>query len=126
MRGSGKLKLLGLPDRPQPGKLYELVVELKHAGMKAAGFLLGLDPEGAGPQPFKAGSDQTETKDAAIRSTRAGLKQADEAKWSFTWLAPEKLPPEIVFYLSANAGNDDQSPFGDTIYLETVKVRTGN
>jgi hypothetical protein len=40
-----------------------------------------------------------------------------------TWKAPEKLPPEIVFYLSANAGNDDNSPFGDFIYLDTFRVR---
>lgn len=118
MRGSGKLQLTGLPAHPEPGKLYELVVVMKHAGMKAAGFLLSLDPGGGA---FEAGSNATEAKDSAIRSTLAETKQKDEARWMLKWRAPEKLPAEIVFYLSANAGNDDQSPFGDTIYLETVK-----
>jgi hypothetical protein len=121
VRGSGKLQLMGLPERPEPGKLYELVVVLKHAGMKAAGFLLGLDPGGG---VFEAGSNATEAKDAAIRSTLAEAKQKDEARWTLRWRAPPKLPAEIVFYLSANAGNDDQSPFGDRIYLETVNVKT--
>jgi hypothetical protein len=120
VRGSGKLQLQGLPERPEPGKLYELAVVLKHAGMKAAGFLLGLDP-GAGA--FEAASNATETNDAAIRSTLAEAKQKDEARWMLKWRAPAKLPAEIVFYLSANAGNDDQSPFGDRIYLETARVK---
>jgi hypothetical protein len=122
-RGSDNLQLLGLPQRPEPGKVYDLVVVLKQAGMKAAGFLLSLDPA-AGPAPFRAGSDRVEAKDAAIRSTPAGVKQADEAKWPLQWRAPDKLPAEIVFYLSANAGNDDQSPLGDRIYLKTIALKT--
>jgi hypothetical protein len=118
------LQLLGLPERAEPGKSYDLVVVLKHAGVKIAGFLLGLDPATAGAEPFKAGSDKVEAKDAAIRSTQAAARQKDEARWTLTWRAPEKLPPEIVFYLSANAGNDDNSPFGDIIYLETLRVKS--
>jgi hypothetical protein len=96
-------------------------VTLKHAGMKIAGFLLALDP--AVGAPFKATSGAVETKDVSARSTIAAARQKDEAKWTLTWRAPDTLPPEIVFYLSANAGNDDNSPFGDTIYLETVRVK---
>jgi hypothetical protein len=120
---SGKLQLLGLPQKVEAGRTYELTVALKHAGMKVAGFLLGLDPAGAGAAPFKATSSAIESKDAAIRSTLARAKQTEEARWSFAWRAPDKLPAEIVFYLSANAGNDDQSPLGDRIYLETVKLK---
>jgi hypothetical protein len=115
--------LIGLPEKPEPGKSYDLVVTLKHTGMKIAGFLLGLDPATAGSAPFKAGSGEVEAKDAAIRSTPVAAKQTDEAKWTVTWRAPDKLPREIVFYLSANAGNDDNSPFGDIIYLDTFKLK---
>jgi hypothetical protein len=125
VRGSDDLQLLGLPRQPEPGKVYDLIVVLKQAGMKAAGFLIVLDPAAAGSAPFKAGSNRVEAKDAAIRSTPAGVKQADEAKWPLQWRAPDKLPAEIVFYLSANAGNDDQSPLGDRIYLKTITVLTG-
>jgi hypothetical protein len=120
LRNSGKLRLLGLPDKPEPGKSYDLVVTLKHAGMKIAGFLLSLDPAAGA---FKAATDRVETKDAAIRSTAAAARQGDEAKWAVTWRAPDRLPPEIMFYLSANAGNDDNSPFGDYVYLDAFKVK---
>jgi hypothetical protein len=123
LRNSGKLQLLGLPEKPEPGKSYELVVTLKHAGMKIAGFLLSLDPAAPGAAPFKAKAGDAETKGGAIRSTPVAARQKDEATWTFSWKAPDRLPPEIVFYLSANAGNDDNSPFGDFIYLETVKLK---
>jgi len=124
VRNSDQLKLQGLPAKVEPGRSYDLIVTLKHAGMKVAGFLLSLDPVASGAVPFKAGSDKVETKDAAIRSTLASTKQKDEARWTLTWRAPDKLPAEIVFYLSANAGNDDQSPLGDRIYLNAVTAKT--
>jgi hypothetical protein len=118
VRHSDKLQLLGLPAKVEPGRTYSLTVELKHLGMKVAGFLLALDPSAGA---FDSGPT-TEAKGAAIRSTLAAAKQGEEARWTLIWRAPERMPPEVAFHLSANAGNDDQSPFGDIIYLDVVKA----
>src|SRR5690606_40073437 len=55
---------------------------------------------------------------ARARSTEQGSQpEADgRAEWSVVWQAPASLELPIVFELWANAGNDDQSPFGDATH----------
>ena len=119
VKDSAALTLVGLPAKIEAGKVYELTLTLKHAGMKVAGFLVA-----AAGGTFVAG-EGVEVQGAAARSTLAKAKQADVATWRFSWRAPEAALREAAFYLSANAGNDDQSPFGDIIYLSTMGAKTG-
>ncbi len=116
MKGSPALSLAGAPVKIEPGKVYELTLTLKHAGMKVAGFLVS-----AAGGTF-TGGEGVEVQGAAARSTLEKAKQGDVATWRFSWRAPEEVLREAAFYVSANAGNDDQSPFGDTIYLDVVKA----
>jgi len=116
VRGGGALTLSGLPARTEPGKVYQLTLTLKHAGMKVAGFLVS-----AAGGKFLPG-EGVEIGERAVRSTLAKAKQGEVATWTFSWRAPGDVL-QAAFYLSANAGNDDQSPFADTIYLETVRVK---
>ncbi len=116
VRGGGALSLAGLPEKVEAGKLYQLTVTLKHAGMKVAGFLVS-----AAGGTF-VGGEGVETQGSAARSTLEKAKKGDVATWRLAWRAPEDALREAAFYLSANAGNDDQSPFGDTIYLDVVKA----
>lgn len=117
VRSGEALSLSGLPARVEAGKLYELTLTLKHAGMKVAGFLVS-----ATGGAFVTG-EGVEVREAAARSTLARAKQGAAATWRFSWRAPEDVLQEVAFYVSANAGNDDQSPFGDVIYLDVVKAK---
>jgi hypothetical protein len=117
VKGSGALNLAGLPAKIEPGKVYELTLTLKHAGMKVAGFLMS-----AMGGTFVAG-EGVEARGEAVRSTLAKARQADVATWRFAWRAPEETLREAAFFVSANAGNDDQSPFGDFIYIDVVKAK---
>ena len=45
-----------------------------------------------------------------------------EARWRFTWVAPADDVGPVVFHVTANAGNDDASEFGDRIYADSVVV----
>lgn len=117
VRGGAALTLGGLPEQIEPAKVYELTLTLKHDGMKVAGFLVS-----AAGGRFEPGEGVEVQADAA-RSTLAKAKQGDVATWRLSWRAPEEMLREAAFYLSANAGNDDQSPFGDVIYLDVVKAR---
>jgi hypothetical protein len=117
VKGSVALSLAGLPAKIEPGHVYELTLTLRHAGMKVAGFLVS-----AMGGTF-AGGEGVEVEGAAARSTLARAKQADVAIWRFSWRAPEKTLREAAFFVSANAGNDDQSPFGDTIYMDVVTAK---
>ena len=43
------------------------------------------------------------------------------AIWKLSWRAPESADSAVVFHLTANAGDGDESPFGDNIYrLEII------
>jgi hypothetical protein len=117
VKGSAALSLAGLPEKIEPGKVYDLTLTLRHVGMKVAGFLVS-----AMSGTF-AGGEGVEVQGAAARSTPAKAKQADVATWRFSWRASEDSMREAAFFVSANAGNDDQSPLGDIIYMDVMKAK---
>jgi hypothetical protein len=117
VKGSASLSLAGLPAKVEPGHVYELTLTLKHAGMKVAGFLVS-----AMGGTF-TGGEGVEVEGAAARSTLVRAKQADAATWRFSWRAPADALREAAFFVSANAGNDDQSPLGDIIYMDVVTAK---
>ncbi len=121
---SDALTLNGLPDRLVGGEVYELEVKLAVAGMGAAGMLLSaLDEAGAGAGAFAPADEvRVETKAAQARSTpKAADPDGGEISWRMSWTAPDEIAGPIRFYLSANAANDDESPFGDMIHFRTVE-----
>lgn len=129
---STDLRLEGVGGSVRPGASYDLTVILTRLQSPSVGFLLRADVTGADGRPlpvgrFEAVDRDVETQGAAARSTKAGSR-ADgtaEQRWRVVWQAPETFPPgeEIAFSLAANAGNDDQSPFGDVVHLSRIWVR---
>lgn len=118
---SSALELEGLPERFMTGETYRLVLELEAPDMGRAGFrIIASAPEGASPGRFAPVDAETEADGDRIRSTRAGseLDAAGRARWTFEWHAPPDgtAAAAVELDVSANAANDDDSPFGDTIH----------
>ncbi len=51
--------------------------------------------------------------------------QEDRGRWEVEWTAPTEEHGSVVLHTSANAGNDDNSSFGDFIYVAEVLSRRG-
>ncbi|MHA7873230.1 MAG: hypothetical protein ACX939_12850, partial [Hyphococcus sp.] len=69
---------------------------------------------------FQAGEDQ-EANSYEIRSV-ATMKNEGDAVWVVKWRAPQKLPEALTIDVAVNAGNDDQSPFGDDIHYRSFTL----
>ena len=49
----------------------------------------------------------------------SGIAMPGEANWRIDWQAPIQRSQPIIFYVWANAGNDDDSPLGDETHVRT-------
>ena len=121
VQASSALSISGLPAQPNPGELYELVIDFEDEEIVTAGFQLFAD---AGRHP--AGSVVSSLPDvefagAAIRST-SPVKGPGRVSWPVRWRAPATVSAPIVFFAAAAAANDDGSPLGDTIHYRTYRI----
>ncbi|HEX7081689.1 MAG TPA: choice-of-anchor V domain-containing protein [Gammaproteobacteria bacterium] len=136
---SEALSLAGLPSEVTPGSHYRLTVRLTAPEMAIAGFLLSAWHEAAPPATgdaespaqhdgagaFAALDAKTTANGAQVRSTEAGsvVETPGVAEWSVEWTAPTTIDGPIVVELWANAGNNDQSPFGDATHRRVWTIR---
>jgi len=118
---SAAVSLRGLPDRLEPGKVYDLVLAFAGAA-PAVGFQAAAKSGAAPAGAFAASDDGVETKGAEIRSASPVEAQEGGAVWAMRWRAPDEPGGAVDFYLAVNAGNDDRSPFGDQIHLRSFRV----
>ena len=125
---------LDAPAHYVPGGRYDLTVTVRHRALGAAGFQLSarflegdrkglqagtLEPAGPG-----AREEEGENGVAYVSHTSGGVTPDVTAedgaegvrRWTVAWTAPEAVGP-VAFDLAANAANDDDSEFGDRIYL---------
>lgn len=134
----GRLELQGLPVSYEPGASYRITIVLERPGMARAGFQLSsrfLEGELRGGQagvlraypPGGTRVDILETPAGVLyaQHTQEGSRRLEggeppRALWGVEWTAPERPGGTVVFHLAANAGNDDDSEFGDYVYLETA------
>lgn len=140
---------LAVPPGYIPGEEHVLEVRLARPGMASAGFQLSARfaegalagrqagkltvlPEAANPataQPGAAPSVQViaahDVAYAAHTAAGAAEVRGGEARWRVRWRAPSKAAGPVVFHLAANAGNDDDSEFGDFVYLASAVSRPG-
>ncbi len=58
----------------------------------------------------------------SIRAKVQKLTGAAEGKWQFQWEAPERRAP-VVLHVAANAANQDDSEFGDSIHTRELTIR---
>ncbi len=111
----GPVRVHGLPAQFAAGKTYELVLALE-VDSPGAGFQLSVrDARGrqAGTLSEADGMTRVVERDGIqyLSHTNASTR-----RWRFIWRAPDE-PSAVVFAGAVNAANDDQSAFGDEIYL---------
>jgi hypothetical protein len=127
----GSLTIDGLKNTYQPGKKYTLHIKLKSKQLQIGGFQMTSRFED-GTQAGSFDWDKelfmlTPTISDEIQylqHSREGTAMTDDRKinWSFTWQAPENELNDVIFNVAANAGNNDDSAFGDWIYVKEIVV----
>ena len=131
----GALLLDGIPASFTPGAVYVVTVIVEGEGMGSAGFQAAArfnEGERTGtPAGRLAPLDgrtvvRSENGVDYINHTVEGsqLGPGDVASWSFEWVAPG-APSPVVFHVTGNSANGDNSPLGDLIYTAEVVVPPG-
>lgn len=126
----GSLAVKGLDNPLEPGESYEVIVTVESEQLEVGGFQM--------TARFKDGTQAGEfewTGDRLMLTPSVGddiqyLQHSSEGtsptgdrevSWTFIWLAPEnRSSNQVIFNIAANAGNDDDSSFGDWIYAEEI------
>lgn len=130
----GALRLEGVPATWEPGRTYRITVTVARPEMQRAGFQLAArwaDGPVAGSQAgaLRPVDDRAEATEAGsprvayLHHTPVGtaLTAPDTARWVLEWVAPEEGEGgDVAFHLTANAADDDESPFGDFIYATSL------
>jgi hypothetical protein len=117
-----------------PGATYDLVVAVRHPELGAGGFQLTArfaDDHRAGQQAgrLEARDERTHVTISSDHVAYAGhtlagsaTDEAGSAQWTVRWIAPHERGT-VVFHLAANAADDDDSEFGDHIYVARKTAR---
>lgn len=113
---SAAIKFEGVPDRYTLGSAYFVAVIFARTDIGHSGLLVT-----ASGGEFSAGGGFLVENGNEIRSIRPKKAEGD-TKWHMLWHAPMAPIGSVTFYIAVNAGNDDQSSFGDVIHFKTVTV----
>ncbi len=126
----GGLTIEGVPAEFVPGERHAVTVTLKRAAMARGGFQLAArfadDGAQAGtiePGPADGERVRVETQAGvqyANQKTGGTAVDADAVAWTIVWTAPTRAAP-VVFHVSANAGNGNESADGDFVYTATME-----
>ena len=109
------LNLMGLPERYQPGTVYDLLVTVAggppvdELGTAAGGFMVSCTN---GSLAVPEGSDQVQVfnNGQSASHTLAGNK---DRQWRLVWRAPKAGTGDAIFYISANSVNGDGVETGE-------------
>ncbi|NBC67269.1 MAG: hypothetical protein GVY07_16630 [Bacteroidetes bacterium] len=129
----GSLSVQGLDAQYAPGEKIPVTVTVQSKRLEIGGFqLTARFEDGTQAGSFEWSSNRlmfTPDIDGNIQylqhsanGTTPTVKR--EVSWSFTWIAPE-TSDSVIFHVAANAGNYDDSSFGDWIYAKKVTVEGG-
>ncbi|MCA8888671.1 MAG: hypothetical protein KDA46_07585 [Parvularculaceae bacterium] len=122
---SPAIALAGLPDACAAGNVFELELSLAApdggAGGEIAGFLLAAT-RGAFLSDTDEGVEANLNEVRSVRPRRAG----ESFVWPIRWLAAGDDIEGAIFHVAMNAGNDDDSPFGDVIHFREFKLAHEN
>jgi hypothetical protein len=128
--GGGRVTIEGVPAAFTPGERYRLTVTLTRAGMKRAGFQLTARFKDSGAQAGVLTADPGDGERVGVERLSgveyAGQKKAgsavataDTVRWVLDWTAPAGGGP-VIFHVSANAADGNESADGDFVYTATV------
>ena len=131
----GALLLDGIPASFTPGAAYVVTVVVEGEGMGSAGFQAAArfhEGERTGTPAGRLapldgrtvvrGEDGVHYINHTVEGSELG--PGDVASWSFEWVAPGE-PSPVVFHVTGNSANGDNSPLGDLIYAAEVVVPPG-
>lgn len=119
--GTAIFRIDGLSGPPAPGRSYEVELVLVREGMSAAGFQLAFrtaSGDDAGTlEPLDDRSTVSKAGATYLQHTAQGtsLVATDTARWRFRWTADD-APGPVLIHAAGNAGNGDESQFGDYVY----------
>ena len=127
--GPGRVTIEGVPATFAPGERYTLTITLTRAGMKLAGFQLAARFKDSGAQagtiaPGAGDAERVEVETqagvqyAGQKKAGASVGAAEAATWTIVWTAPESGGP-VIFHVSANAADGNDSADGDFVYTAT-------
>jgi len=125
------LELRGLPERVEAGQLYELVLLLRDPEGRVGGFQVMVetdDGDQAGELIPVAGQQVQDHEGlqylghAEVQSSMVDRKTGQKQNsWVVNWRAPSQLATFQIF-MTAVAGDNDQSPLGDNAYRLKVTL----
>lgn len=128
----GSLELDGIPENYKAGEEYPITVSISGEQLEIGGFQMTARFSDSGKQ---AGSFSWEgnrlmfTPESAagdsvlyIQHSAEGVSPTSDntVEWSFTWTTPEHAEGPVQFNIASNAGNYDDSSFGDRIYVKKL------
>lgn len=131
-RNAGAISLEGLPTNLAPGATYSLTLRFARQSQSRTGMQITV--RSADGKVFgQLGSADGRTRldhergEALVHSEPGSWPQSDdEAVWQFNWTAPVTEVHETLFSIAVNASNNDDSAFGDHIYLKTFHWRSAD
>lgn len=125
----GSLNISGIPDTPKPGKDYEITVTVQSDHLEVGGFqMTARFEDGTQAGEFLWEGDRLMFTPSVtdsiqyLQHSREGTSPNGkrEVSWAFIWKAPNLVLGDVLFHIAANAGNHDDSSFGDWIYAEEI------
>ncbi|CAN5365394.1 hypothetical protein BH23BAC3_BH23BAC3_31670 [soil metagenome] len=129
----GSLTLQGVEEKYRAGKEYVITVTVESEHLEIGGFqMTARFEDGSQAGSFEWEGDRLMFTPAVSNDIKYLQHSADgtdptgerEVRWTFTWLAPED-EREVIFNIAANAGNNDDSAFGDWIYVKEIVIKPG-
>ncbi|UXD22767.1 hypothetical protein IPA_08080 [Ignicoccus pacificus DSM 13166] len=119
-----KFKVIGLPKYYEPGKVYNITIEITKGppckgGVACGGFAVSVS---GGKLIVTDPKDTFLTTDLFGHEILTHTSQgALKRKWSFAWKAPTK-PKPVIFSIAVNAVNGDGSNMGDSYGFTQVTI----
>jgi len=129
----GQLRIEGLPERWQPGRIYQVEVVMRRDSLARAGFELSARFEDGRQAGMLSATDSlrvTVTRDSVTgmpyaHHTRAGTRGwSGEARWPVRWVAPSAGRGVVMLHVAAVASNDDDSNLGDFVFTAAATMRS--
>lgn len=128
----GSLTVDGVSKTFKPGKNYEITVTVESERLEVGGFqMTARFEDGTQAGSFEWAGDllmftpSVTDEIQYLQHTKEGTEPTGEREtsWTFTWSAPEESGQDIILNIAANAGNYDDSSFGDWIYAKELILK---
>jgi hypothetical protein len=130
---AGALRI-GVPGTYRPGGTYEVTVTVTHPDLPAAGFQVAARFTGGPSAGGQAGRLEPAGERTRVQVGENGVVYASHSDrgvapsgdgntvWTLRWTAPDS-GGEVSFDAAAQVANDDNSEFGERLYLASESVR---